>query len=82
MIQGLIMLLEWLESSNLTLWAEVKEFTYRVTKIEDENLSLKRQLEQDALQHPLVNTLCAEIFYLKNKQEEIRARQAAFKQET
>jgi hypothetical protein len=61
MIQGLIMRLECQESSNLTLWTEVGKLTHGVTKIEEENLSLKRQLndnkEQDPLHHPPGNTL-------------------------
>jgi hypothetical protein len=48
-----------------------------VEKIELENISLKKQLidnkEQDALDHPLSNTLHVEIIDLKNKQEEIKS---------
>jgi hypothetical protein len=46
------------------------ELTHRVTKIEEENLSLKRQLdeEQDAPHHPHDETLCAKIIDIKNKQ--------------
>jgi hypothetical protein len=86
MIQGLIMRLEHLESSNMALRTEVRELTHRVAKIEEENLSLKRQLddnkEQDALHHPPDETLHAEIIDIKNKQEEIRSQQATFKHET
>jgi hypothetical protein len=62
MIQGLIMRLERLDSSNMALQTEVRELMHKVAKIE-ENLSLKRQLddnkEQDAPHHPLDETLHA-----------------------
>jgi len=72
---GLIMQLERLESSNLTLRTEVKDLTHIVAKFEEENLSLRRQLndnkEQDSLHHPPSDTLHVEIINLKKKQEEI-----------
>jgi hypothetical protein len=85
LIQGLIMRLELLKSSNLALLTEVDELTNMIDTIESENISLKKQLnenkEQDAL-HPPSDTLDAEILNLKNKQEEIRSQQVAFKHET
>jgi hypothetical protein len=47
MTQGLIMRLECLESSNMALQTEVGELTHKVAKIEEENLSLKRQLDDN-----------------------------------
>lgn len=66
-IQGLIMRLELLESSNLALWTEVNELANTVAKIVLENISLKKQQsdnkEQDALHHP-GDTLHAKILDL------------------
>jgi hypothetical protein len=57
-IQDLIMILEHMESSNLALRTKVEDLTNRVAKIEEENISLKKQLngkEQEALHHPPSN---------------------------
>jgi hypothetical protein len=86
-MQGLILRIERLESSNLALRAMVGELTHGVAKIEEENLSLKKKLNDNKKQyapphHPPGDTLHKEIIDLKNKQEEIKSQQAAFKQET
>jgi dimeric dUTPase (all-alpha-NTP-PPase superfamily) len=76
-IQGVITRLELIESSNLALQTKVGELASRVATIESENISLKKQLnenkKQDTLHHPPSDTLHAEILHLKNKQEEIRS---------
>ena len=78
--------LETLESSNQALIREVDELRNRVLVMEGENGSLKQLLrdnkEQAVHHHPSNDNLHAELLDLKNKQEEIKAQQATFKQET
>ena len=84
--QELFRRLETLESSNQALKREVDELRIKVVVMEGENGSLKQLLrdnkDQAVHHHPSNNTLHAELLDLKNKQEEIKAQQAAFKQET
>jgi hypothetical protein len=70
----------------MALRTKVRELTHMDARIVGENPSLKRQLddnrEQDTLHHPPEETLRVEIVDIKNKQEEIKSQQAAFKHET
>lgn len=55
-IQELIVRLELVESSNRTLRTKVRELTNKVAKIESENVSLKKLLNENKVQeahHPL-----------------------------
>jgi hypothetical protein len=60
-----------MESSNLALPTTVGKLASKISKIEEETLSLKKQLndnrEQDALHHHPSDTLQVEIIDLKNK---------------
>ena len=77
--------METLESSNQALIREVDELRNRVVVMEGENGSLKQLLrdnkEKAVHHHPSNDNLHAELLDLKNKQEEIKAQQVAFKQE-